>query len=312
MATVSSTRHQFRGASVRLTAFASLSGGARARQPVAAGEAAIRATALAPGFTLLEGAGENVVALRGDEGASLLVDGGAEQHSQALLQAATRVTGNRKVGTLINTHWHPAQTGSNETLGKAGALIIAHENTRQNLGRQISSVDYEGLYGPLPRAARPGRTLRTSDSLSFEGRQVDLGYLPAAHTNGDLYIHFPEANLLVAGGPVCSDTWPIIDYRNGARLGGLVAAHEKLVQLVKPHTIIVPASGRAITGEDLTRQHEMFVAFHQKMVAWHNKGMDSGECIAARPLRANEAQFGDPVKFIYAAFQSLNLAYLPD
>lgn len=311
MATVSPSRRQFLGASVRLTAFASL-GGTMSRQAAAAGgPATIKATALAPGFTLLEGAGANVLAVKG-EAASLLVDGGLEQHSKALLQAATRVTGNRKVGTLINTHWHPAQTGSNETVGKAGGLIVAHETTRLYLGRQISSVDYEGLYGPLPRAARPAKTTRTADSLTFEGQQVNYGYLPAAHTNGDLYIHFPDVNLLVAGGPVCSDTWPILDYRNGAWLGGLVKGHEKLVQLVKPDTIVVPASGRAITGEVLMRQHEMFLAFHEKMVGYLNKGMDSGDSIADRPLRAHEAQYGDPTKFIYGAFQSLNLAYSPD
>jgi coniferyl-aldehyde dehydrogenase len=32
------------------------------------------------------------------------------------------------VSTLINTHWHPEQTGSNEAVGKAGATIISHED----------------------------------------------------------------------------------------------------------------------------------------------------------------------------------------
>ena len=60
--------------------------------------------------------------------------------------------------------------------------------------------------------------------MEFAGQQIDYGYLPAAHTDGDLYVHFPKMNLLVAGGVVSAGTWPLLDYRNGAWLGGRVRA----------------------------------------------------------------------------------------
>ena len=252
-----------------------------------------------------------MVAVKGPEG-SLLIDGGYAKESRAVLAAAARATGNRKVRTLINTHWHPAQTGSNEAIGRAGGEIIAHERTRQYLARAIASVDYEGLYGPLPAAARPTKTTRTGDSLTFAGREVQYGYLPAAHTDSDLYVHFPETNVLVAGGPVCSESWPLLDYRNGAWLGGLVRAHEKLAALVKADTQVVPANGRVMTGAELRQQNDLFAAFHQKMVVYLNRGWDSGDAIADRPLKDFEAKFGDPAAFIRGAFQSLNLAYSPD
>jgi cyclase len=277
----------------------------------AAKDAAIRATAIVPGIWLLDGAGCNVVAVKGPDG-SLLVDGGYARHSGELLKAAAGATGNSKVATLINTHWHPAQTGSNEAAGAAGAQIIAHEVTKLYLARSVASADYEGMYGPLAAAGRPTRTTRTTGSLAFGGRQVEYGYLPAAHTNGDLYVHFPEANLIVAGGPVCSEGWPLLDWRNGAWLGGLVKAHEKLGAMVKPDTRVVPANGRLLTGNELRVQHQMFAAFHEKLVVSLNKGMDSGDCIAERPLKEYESRYGDPSKFIHGAFQSLNLAYSPD
>jgi hypothetical protein len=56
----------------------------------------------------------------------------------------------------------------------------------------------------------------------------------------------------------------------------------------------------------------MYAAFHEKMVVYLNRGFDSGDCIADKPLQAYESQFGDSSKFIYGAFQSLNLAYSPD
>jgi glyoxylase-like metal-dependent hydrolase (beta-lactamase superfamily II) len=308
------SRRDFLGAGTRLAVAASLSAGtlgAFVREARAATAPKIDALTLATGFTLLSGAGCNVLALAGPEGA-LLVDGGFKRNSEDLLAAVAKATGSRKVNTLINTHWHPAQTGSNETLGKQGALIIAHEVTRLYLSRPVASIDYTGLYGPLTEKGRPRLTTRTTGTLEFAGQPLEYGYLPAAHTNGDLYIQFPAANLIVAGGPVCSESWPLLDWRNGAWLGGLVKAHEKLVSLAKPETRIIPAHGRPIDGAELRRHHQMYAAFHEKMVGFQNKGYDSGDCIAQRPLREYEPIFGDPAAFIQGSFQSLNLAYSPD
>ena len=64
--------------------------------PAVAARARITTTSLKPGIWLLDGAGCNVLALRGPEGA-LLVDGGYAEHSKVLLQAAARATGTKRV-----------------------------------------------------------------------------------------------------------------------------------------------------------------------------------------------------------------------
>src|SRR5436190_19969434 len=87
------------------------------------GEGQLATTEITDNFTLISGAGSNVLVLNGPEGA-LLVDGGLAEHSADLVKTAGRVQ------ALFNTHWHPEVTGSNETLGKSGAKIIAHENTK--------------------------------------------------------------------------------------------------------------------------------------------------------------------------------------
>jgi cyclase len=308
------TRREFLGAGTRLAVAASLSAGtmgAFVREARAATAPVIGAQVLAPGFTVLSGAGCSVLAIAGPDGA-LLVDGGYKRNSSDLLAAVAKATGSRRVNTLINTHWHPAQTGCNEIVGKQGALIVAHEVTRLYLSRPNASVDYTGLYGPLTEKGRPRLTTRTTGTLEFAGHPLEYGYLPAAHTNGDLYVHFPDKNLLVAGGPVSSESWPLLDWRNGAWLGGLVKAHEKLVSRVKPDTQVVPANGRVIDGATLRRHHQMYAAFHEKMVLFQNKGYDSGDCVAQRPLKEFEPIFGDPAAFIQGSFHSLNLAYSPD
>jgi cyclase len=305
---------QVLGATSLAGALGSLSVLAPVRPALATSEA-ITVTPLTPkemgGLTLLRGAGCNVVAMPGPEGA-LLIDGGLATHSKALLKAMEKATGSNRVSTLINTHWHPEQTGSNLAIGNKGGVIIAHEVTRLYEGRKASSVCYAGTYGPLPEKARATKTTRTSGSLEFAGQHVAYEYLPAAHTDGDLYVHFPQANVLVAGGPVSGNSWPVLDIHNGGWLGGLVRAYEKLSTVVKPDTRIVPADGKLLTGADIVRYHDIYQKLFEQMFVFFNKGYGRSDAVAARPLKDHEAELGDPSVFIAGAYQSLMQAYVPD
>jgi cyclase len=279
--------------------------------PAAFAAANITIAELASGLFLLQGAGCNVVALRGKEG-SLLVDGGLAANSKALLQAAAKATGNTHVRKLINTHWHPEQTGSNEAVAREGGEIIAHENTRLYLGRSALSSCYEGSYGPLPVKAWPTKTTRTKESLEFGGQQIEYGYLPAAHTDGDLYVHFPNSNILVGGGPVSAERWPILDIRNGGWMGGLVRAHEALASIVKPDTKVVPADGKLMTGVDIVRHRDMYQELFKQLFVYLNKGFGPSDVVADRPLKAYEQELGDPKQFLMGAYRSILQAYVPD
>jgi glyoxylase-like metal-dependent hydrolase (beta-lactamase superfamily II) len=192
----------------------------------AATPARITTTDLGNGLTLFQGAGCNVVAMRGDEGA-LMIDGGLAANADALLKVVKEKTGTNRIHTLINTHWHPEQTGSNEAVGRAGGVIFAHEKTKLYLSNTVTSTLFEGRLNPLPEPARPTKTTRGDGSLDFGGRHIDYGYMPAAHTDGDLYLHFPQLNVLVAGGVLSGEKWPLLDYRNGAWYGGRVRARRE-------------------------------------------------------------------------------------
>ena len=263
------------------------------------------------GATLIQGAGGNVVALAGRDGA-LMIDGGLAAHAEALLAGVRQVTGASRIHTLINTHWHPEQTGANEAVGRDGGVIFAHEKTRMYLSNTVSSVTFEGRRPPLPEAARPNRTTSGDGSLEFDGRRIDYGYLPAAHTDGDLYVHCPEMNLLVAGGVVSGEEWPILDYRNGAWLGGRVRALERLAGLVNPDTRVVPAHGRVMTGSDIVRHRDIYQKLFLTMIGYLNMGLGPEDAVARNPLEAYEAEFGDPSAFLYGALRSMLLAYVPD
>ena len=104
-------------------------GGALLASRFANAQAARITTTDLGGAWLFQGAGGNVVALPGPDGA-LMIDGGRAANADALLDAVKKATGTTRIHTLINTHWHPDQVGANEAVGKAGGVIIAHEKTK--------------------------------------------------------------------------------------------------------------------------------------------------------------------------------------
>jgi len=264
------------------------------------------------GLTLLAGAGCNVVALAGDDGA-LMIDGGLAANAEALLSAVFNATGNDRIDTLINTHWHPEQTGANELVGRAGGTIFAHENTRMYLSNTVySSAILDDRLEALPEPGRPTETTRGEGTRTFASTRIDYGYLPAAHTDGDLFLHFPQQNVLVAGGVVSAEHWPLLDYLNGAWYGGRVRALQRLADLVEPDTVVVPADGRTLTGREIVRQRDVYLELFETMIGYMNRGFGPEDAAANNPLATYEAEYGDAFEFIYGAYRSMLIAYVPE
>lgn len=290
-------------------------GSALTWRPASAGQGARITTTDLGGAWLFQGAGGNVVALPGvpgDQGA-LLIDGGRAANADALLAAVMKATGASRIHTLVNTHWHPDQTGANEAVGKAGGVILAHEKTKLLLSNTVyNAIGMTDRVAALPPAARPTKTVRLNGSLEFPGQQVDYGYMPAAHTDGDIYIHVPKLNLLVVGGVLSAEEWPLLDYKNGAWFGGRVRAAEALAELVRPDTRVVPSVGRMMTGKEVVRHRDMYQKLFTTMIGYLNKGFGPEDAARENPLKEYEKEFGDATQFEYDALRSMMIAYVPD
>lgn len=273
--------------------------------------AAVSTSPLADGISLISGGGANVVAFRGSEGL-LLVDGGTAAQSADVLRAALAATGTKKLHTLFNTHWHPEQTGLNDKAAKDGVRIIAHENTRLWLTRRIRTDWMKGSYGPFKSASLPNKSFYTRESLDFGGETFEFGHLGQAHTDGDLYVFARKANLLVAGGVVSNEGWPVMDWQTGGWIGGLVGAYDHLIKISDDATRIVPANGAVLTRKDLQEQRAMYFAIFDRLVKMLVKGQGPDEAVAAKPAKEFEARWGDSDGFVRASFKSLWGHYSPD
>jgi cyclase len=281
-------------------------------QALQAREPKLAVTDLGGGLAFITGAGANVLAFGSPQGA-LLFDGGSSAHSKALLKLAPHAVDAKKIHTLVNTHWHPEQTGSNETLGKQGVPIVAQENTRLWLARKFINVDWAPKpFLALPKEAQPSKSFYTTDKLEFGGETIALGHLGQAHTDGDLYAYLPKANVLVAGGVVSSKGWPLLDWQCGGWIGGLVGAYDRLLKIANDGTRVIPADGPVIGRKELQAYRDMYFQIFDRLVKQLTKGMGPDEAYASAPAKEYEAQWGDSKTFVIAAFKSLWGHYAPD
>ena len=259
---------------------------------------------LGNGLSVISGGGGNVTLFESPQGV-LLVDGGSPERSAEVLKLVKARTGASKVHTLFNTHWHWDQTGSNRTLGPAGTRIIAHENTKLWLGTEVISKWQNRIYQPLPRDARPNQTFYTTGSLSFGAEQIDFGYMPQAHTDGDLYVFFRNANVLVAGDVVSVGSYPIIDYSTNGWIGGLVEGTQTLMGLADAKTQIIPGTGPVQTRADVEAEHAMLATLKLNLSRLLAQGMSVQDMLAAKPTRDFDAHWGDPTLFVANAWPGL-------
>ena len=278
--------------------------GAACRPLAAAAAAARDVTPLGPRLALLQGYGGNVTLLTGAAG-PLLIDGGSAAHTPALLSAVVAQSASKQVPVLINTHWHPEQTGANERLGRAGARIIAHENTKLWLSSDFESPWQKRHYTPLPREALPNETFYTTGSLLHGGERVDYGYVLQAHTDGDIWVYLRDSNVLVASDLLAVASYPILDYVTLGWIGGMVNANKALLELANADTRIVPGIGPVQTREDLQRQFDMLLVLQERLYTLLRDGRSAEEMLAAHPTREYDARCGDPELFIRNAFRGM-------
>ena len=254
--------------------------------------------------------GEANVVAHTTRGGILLVDGVSARASEVLMKTIATLPGGGPVHTLFNTHWHAEQTGSNELVGKAGQTIIAHENTRLWLATDVTWPWNGRRFKRFPKIAQPNKTFYTTGQLDSG---IRYGYIPdAAHTDGDMYVYFPQQDVLAVGDVLSGDGWPAVDWATGGWIGGMVGGLQRLLTLVNDKTRIVPGRGPLLGLADLKTQFQMYVTIYERLTQLLNKGRGPSEAVEARPTKEFDAQMGNPDEFVRRSFESLWAYLSPD
>ena len=174
----------------------------------------IRTEQLAPGVAVLFGAGGNIGLSHGEDG-NVIVDDQYAPLTPKIL-AAIKALDPDPVRFVINTHWHFDHTGGNENFGKAGSVIVAHDNVRRRMEAGQFMRAFNQQIAPAPKAALPVVTFGQDSSLHLNGDTLHLIHVTNAHTDGDSLVHWRKANVLHMGDTFFNKvTFPFIDLESG-------------------------------------------------------------------------------------------------
>ena len=252
-------------------------------------EVVIETIELEPDLFVLVGRGGNIGLSVGDDGA-FLIDDQYAQLTEKILAAVAAVT-NEPVRWVLNTHWHGDHTGGNENLGKAGAMIVAHENVYRRMN-PARFADLAGRSNQAPPAALPVVSFDHSIRFHWNGRHLHVAHIPAAHTDGDALVHFPRANVFHMGDTFLPGRYPFVDVDSGGDIDGVIAAANFVLERADADTRIIPGHGRLASPEDLRAYRDMLETVRLRVARLLAAGRTEDETVAAQPTADLDETWG--------------------
>jgi cyclase len=259
---------------------------------------------------MLVGAGGNITVQVGEMGV-LIVDTGLAASADKVIAAIRKLSPEKPLQYIINTHVHPDHTGGNMKLRAAGvtitganvtgdiadasrgAAIIAHQAVQD----RMSAPD--GNQPAAPANAWPTDTfLGDRKTLWFNDEPVDIMHEKAAHTDGDSIVFFRHSDVIATGDIFVTTGYPFIDLAHGGSIQGELDALNNLLDLaISKHdeeggTFIIPGHGRLCDRWELIEYRDMVTIIGDRIQAMIKKGMTVEQVKAARPTMDYDARYG--------------------
>lgn len=247
-------------------------------------EISFKSTEISPGIFMVEGVGGfgggNMAVLVGERYVAMIDDSMAPLAPKLLAHVTD--TAGRPINFMVNTHVHGDHTGGNAHFAEAGTVIFAHDNIRKRLAENPEPA---GGPGGLP-------VVTFGDGVTFhlDGIEARVMHLPRAHTDGDAFIHFPEANVIHTGDVAFHGLFPFIDLDNGGTVDGYIAGQEKILSFADDDTQIIPGHGSLTDKAGLTEDLEVLKAGQAAVRALVEQGMSEDDVVAANPLAEFESR----------------------
>jgi glyoxylase-like metal-dependent hydrolase (beta-lactamase superfamily II) len=267
----------------------------------------IRTEKLSDSVYMLTGAGGNI-GLSVGEDAVFMVDDQFAPLTPRIEAAIAKLT-QRPVRFVLNTHWHFDHTGGNESFGKAGALIVAHENVRKRMSVE-SFIEFLGMkFKAEPRQALPVVTFTRDVTFHLNGDEVHVLHMPNAHTDGDAIVHYRKSDVIHMGDIFFNGRYPFIDTSSGGTVEGVIAAADRVLQTAGERTRIIPGHGPLAGRADLQAYRDMLATVSARIRSHVRAGRTLEEVQAAKPTAEFGAVWGkaflNPQRFTEMLYKNL-------
>ena len=239
----------------------------------------ITTTELADGIYVMFGAGGNMGLSVGEDG-TFLIDDQFAPLSDKIMAAIGDVTDD-DVDFLLNTHWHGDHTGGNEAFGDAGAIIVAHDNTRVRMTEEQFREFSNQTYPPSPTAALPIVTFNDEISFHWNGDTIRAFHVAPAHTDGDAILHFEDADIFHMGDTFFNGFYPFIDVYTNGDINGIIAAGYRVLAMSNANSQIIPGHGPMATPDDLRDWLQVIRATRESVQNLIDRGLSEDEVVGS-------------------------------
>ena len=272
----------------------------------AGGQGQIRVTKVRPNIYMLTGAGANITVMPFELGA-VVVDTGSTAMADKVLETITQLSP-KPIANIINTSATADHVGGNEKLHNAGRrlpfeivagegpMVIAHEKVLTRMSAPTGQV------AVAPEKAWPNETYHVDyKKLAAEyrgGEQIELIYMPAAHSDGDSIVWFRHADVIATGDIFMESSYPIIEVANGGTINGVIDALNKILDLAfadfrsQGGTMIVPGHGRLCDMADVAYYRDMLTIVRDLVQEMIRKGMTLEQVKTAKPTFPWDGRYG--------------------
>jgi glyoxylase-like metal-dependent hydrolase (beta-lactamase superfamily II) len=263
----------------------------------------IRTVPVSGGIYMLMGRGGNIGLSVGEDGAFVVDDQYAPLTEK--IQAAIATVTDRSVRFVLNTHWHGDHTGGNENFGKAGALIVAHENVRKRLNPD-EFREVMGRSEQAPPDALPVITFSDAANFYWNGENISAVHVEHAHTDGDAIIYFTNANAVHMGDTYFNGRYPFIDGGSGGGIDGVIAAANHVLNLANSETKIIPGHGDLSSPDELREYRNMLITVRDRLRTMVNEGKSLDEILAAKITSDLDGTWqGDAERTLRGAYEGM-------
>ncbi|MFL6174595.1 MAG: MBL fold metallo-hydrolase [Marmoricola sp.] len=148
----------------------------------------------------------NVGLIAGSEGLVVVDTNATPALGRDVLESVRRISP-APILAVVNTHLHFDHTFGNAVFAAEGVELIAHEAAAAGLPAHAAEVREAAAEDPDPRTddlvgvevAVPTRTFSSALTLDLGDRVVELVHPGRGHTEGDLVLRVPDAEVLFAG-----------------------------------------------------------------------------------------------------------------
>ncbi len=267
----------------------------------------IKVVQVAKGIYMLQGQGGNIGVSVGEDSTFIIDDQFAPLTEK--ITAAIGKIAKHPVTFVLNTHWHFDHTGGNENFGKAGALIVAHENVRRRMGVEQFMEAFNRRVPASPKEALPVITFSESVTFHLNGDHIHAYHVDPAHTDGDSVIHFEHANVFHMGDVFFNGSYPFIDLSSGGSFAGVLAAVEGVLEKADENSKIIPGHGPVATRQELVAYRDVLKIVHERVSKLITEGKSLEQVLASRPTAEFDESWGagfmNPETFLTIVYNSL-------